>query len=491
MLVSGAPLISRRFGGAGPASFEEYETDGGYRAIRKLLDGELGADEAISLIEASGLRGRGGAGFPTGAKWRRVAQAADSVRYVIANADEGDPGAFMDRSLMESDPHAIIEGMMIAGFCLKARRGYLFTRFEYDAAAKAFEQACEEARERGMLAGGFGFDVSVVRSGGSYLCGESTALIDALENRLGVPRKKPPHTYELGLWGRPTCINNVETLANIAPIVADGPAAFRQNGTYSSPGTKLFCVTGGKERSGIAEVPLGMPMHELLRGFAPDGLDGYKAVQIGGPSGVIFPIGMNLALDYDALKAANGIMGSGGVVMLAKSDCIVETVRYFIGFSRAQSCGRCRACKRGLQECLDILDDMVCGKGTQGGLDRLAELCDAVPAGSVCGLGKSATRVLRSALEHFREEFVAHTRGECPALVCKGLIRFDVVPEMCPGCRCCLPTCPTNAMRGRFGKPFTIDLRLCARCRMCLATCPYYAVSVSTGNQPQAPTPSA
>jgi NADH:ubiquinone oxidoreductase subunit F (NADH-binding) len=387
---------------------------------------------------------------------------------------------------MERDPHAVIEGMAIAGYCLGASQGILFTRSEYRQVATVFQQALDEARSVNWLGvdirgTGFSFDIMVVKSGGSYLLGEETALVDALENRAGAPRPKPPYPSEQGLWGAPTLVNNIETFANIAPILVEGAESFRALGTPNSPGTKLLCVTGGKERTGIIEVELGMPLHHVLAPFAPEGLAGYKAVQIGGPSGVILPLSLGITLDFESLEAYGGIMGSGGVVLLAHDDCIVEIARYFIGFLQAQSCGRCKSCKNGLDECLGILERIVRGEGKDDDLGRLRELCDEVPSGSACGMGKASTSVLRSALECFPKEFEAHVAGSCPSLVCKQLIRFEVIAAECPGCRCCLPTCPTNAMRGKFGQPFTIDQRLCIKCRMCLATCPYYAMVIKTG----------
>lgn len=476
-------IISWRCGLIRPESSAEYAATGGYRALEKLVSGEISAEEAIGIVEASGLRGRGGAGFPTGKKWKSVASSEDNVRYVIANADEGDPGAYMDRSLMEGNPHALIEGLAIAGFCLGARQAYVFTRVEYSRAAASLQRAIEDALAEGLLGedilgSGWSFTISIVRSGGSYLCGEETALVAALENCVGVPRPKPPHPSEKGLWGHPTCVNNVETLANLGFILMHGSSAFCSLGTASSPGTKIFCVTGKNGRNGLVEVPLGTGIHEIVEYYNEARKDELKAFQIGGPSGSVLPIEPNIKLDFESLADALGIMGSGGIVMLSQTDCIVDTIRYYIGFSRSHSCGRCRCCKDGLGECLEILERIVAGDGTENDIVCLKQLCEVITDESQCGLGRAATRCLKSGLHYFGNEFHDHIAGTCPALICKPLIRFKVRENLCPGCRCCLPTCPSNAMRGKFGQPFYIDQRLCQKCWMCMSTCPYYAVDV-------------
>lgn len=491
-------VISHRCGFVRPDSLEEYAATGGLFALERLASDALAPEEALKAVEASGLRGLGGAGFPTGRKWRAVFDNPDPVKFVIANGDEGDPGAYMDRSLMEGDPFAIIEGMTLAGLSLGAEQGFVFLRSEYRLAFKTMRTAVVAARKAGILgesvAGtGRRFDIEIVRSGGSYLCGEATALVNALENRAGTPRPVPPHLAEKGLLGHPTLLNNIETFANIPFILSHGAAAFRARGTHDSPGTKLLCVAGSIGRTGIAEVGFSTPLSAVTEAFSnpTQNETPCKAVQIGGPSGVIAAAEDDVRLDFETLEKRGGIMGSGGIVLLSSHDCIVETVRHNIAFLASQSCGRCDACRTGLAECAELLDGLTKGCAPLGSIERLRVLAEEIPAGSACGLGKASTRGLASALASFEAEFEAHLAGSCPALSCEGLIRFEVVDKLCPGCRCCLPTCPSNAMRGRIGKPFRIDARLCEKCWMCVSSCPYYAVIVKTGSSCEANKPQA
>lgn len=486
--------LTRSFNPNQGEQLSSYIDEGGYAALSALSSGQITADGVLKALEESGLRGRGGAGYPASAKWGAVRESlslearesdGSPTAYVIANGDEGDPGAFMNRALMEQNPHAVIEGMAIAGLCLNAPEGVLFTRMEYSYAVESFVFALEEAKQAGLLSkdGECFFDIKVVRSGGGYLCGESTALVNALQNKVGIPRTKPPHLSETGLWGKPTLVSNVETLANVPYIIRNGADWFRGMGTEASPGTKLFCVTGAKGQSGVIESELGTKLHDVIAAFSQDAPStSYRAVQIGGPSGSILPIDVNPTLDYDSLSSIGGIMGSGGIVLLDHTDCIVETVRYYIAFSQGQSCGRCRSCKDGLEECSAILDRLTEGRALPEDIGRLEELAIKIPENSKCGLGKAATRCLASSLRHFGDDFADHLKGRCRAHKCKPLIRFEVVEDKCPGCRCCLTTCPSNAMQGKLGRPFKIDQNLCEKCWMCMTACPYYAVEVVDSN---------
>lgn len=469
-----------------PSSVEQYAAYGGYFALAHALE-DMQPEELIGEVEKSGLRGRGGAGFPTGAKWRAVFNAASDTKYIIANADEGDPGAFMDRGLIEGDPHALIEGMLIAGYALGAQRGYVFIRSEYPLAIETLEAALEAARAAGILGESvmgtrFAFDIRIVKSAGAYVCGEATALVKAMEGVPGRPRKRPPHLAESGLWGRPTCLNNVETLANIAPIVLRGAAWFREVGTSESPGTKTFSIAGSINKTGLVEIPLGTPVETLLAAITPTagdaGGESLKACQIGGPSGVVLPADMDFKLDFEDLARVGGSIGSGGLVFLGQRDCVVETVKYLTEFSLEESCGQCCLCQDCLSRCSEILQLITLGQADPALLDELRQKALRLEEKAFCGLGRMSARPILSSLRFFEEEYRAHLELSCPGMVCKKLISFSVIDKNCPGCRCCKPTCPTNAIGGRFGKPYVINDRLCIRCWMCTATCPYDAIEV-------------
>lgn len=497
--------VMGRCGISDPSSIEEYVATGGYKALAHILEDHVDPEEIIADVCASGLRGRGGAGYPTGEKWKKVLDKASDVKYVIANGDEGDPGAFMDRCLMESDPFAIIEGLTIAGYAIGAHLGYVFVRSEYPKAISALEHAIKAAEEMGflgslILGSDWDFDIRLVRSAGAYVCGEATAMINAMEGKPGKPRKKPPHTSDSGLWGKPTCVNNVETLANVAPIVSNGPEWFRSVGTYDSPGTKVFSIAGAVEKVGLVEVPLGIGIEQLVNSIAGCDAsaahdvisDNYKngtvhfcadadikTLQVGGPSGIFLPKGRYFALDYESLADIGGSIGSGGLIFVGKDDCIVDMARYFIRFSVEEDCGQCRRAKGLMDECLEVLSVITEGKGDPSDIARLSELCEEIPSCSLCGHGRMAMNPLRSSLKFFRDEYDSHLDGVCPARVCRKLIHFQVIPELCPGCRCCAPICPTNAMQGKFGKPYSIVDRLCIRCKMCVSSCPYHAVELT------------
>ena len=484
-----------------PWSVAEYVAEGGYEALRRAVS-EKSPDDLISAIEASGLRGRGGAGFPTGRKWKEAASSDDPLRFLIANADEGDPGAYMDRGLMESDPHRLIEGMAIAAFAIGAHKGIVFTRAEYPGAVEAVGKAIEEAKTAGIigsnvLGSGWSFDIEIVRSAGAYVCGEEGALLEVLEGRRPDPRKKPPYPAKSGYLGHPTCINNVETLANVPSIALHGPNRFRSLGTAESPGTKIFSLAGNIERAGLVEVPFGTSLATIvcdIAGIAKDDMrniatlvdkneqEGCEetagvAVQVGGPSGAILPLSLKgLTLDFEGLVQAGGIVGSGGIVVLGRRACVVDTIRYFLDFSSRESCGRCRACRDLLPQAANIVGLICSGEGALSMLDDLDKLSSRIAAQSRCGLGKMAVTPLASGLRYFRKTFEQHIAGSCPSLVCKNLMHFEVISEACPGCLCCLPSCPTNAIKGVFGKPFAINQETCTKCWMCVSQCPYPAL---------------
>jgi len=482
-LASQTRLISSSWGHIQPWSASEYAATGGYEALDRALH-TCQPDELIDTIEASGLRGRGGAGFLAGRKWWATRNGRPGVRYVIANADEGDPGAYMDRGLLESDPHRVLEGLALAAYAIGASQGYIFTRSEYPLAIATLERAIAEAEEYGLLGedilgSSWSFRVGIVRSAGAYVCGEETAMIRAIEGYRGDPRSRPPYPAERGLWGAPTCVNNVETLANVPFILLRGPDWFRQFGTANSPGTKIFSLVGSIDRPGLIEVPMGTSMRTVVDDIGGHATDQPRAFQIGGPSGAILPPSLGeLPLDYEGLAEVGGIMGSGGIVILGQRACVVDTARYFVNFSVQESCGKCTACRDGLVFCLAILDKVCSGQAQTEDMEELERLCEYIATNSLCGLGKMAPRPVITSLRYFRDEYAAHLGGHCPGFVCKALIHFEVIAAKCPGCRCCLPTCPTNAMQGRFGKPYTIVQRLCDKCWMCTYTCSYNAIQV-------------
>jgi NADH-quinone oxidoreductase subunit F len=464
-----------------PVSLPEYLAVGGYSALQRVLK-QNDPNAVIDMVAAAGLRGRGGAGFPTAQKWKAVAEADQDTRYFIVNADEGDPGAYMDRGLLESTPFKVLEGLAIAAFATGVKQAFIFIRTEYQQAIAVLHQAINAAIRANLLGADilgadFSLQVEVVTSAGAYVCGEATSMVAVMENRGFQPRKKPPHLTECGLWGRPTCVNNVETLANVPHIIAQGASVWRESGTQSSAGTKIFSLVGATPRNGLIEVGLGTKLGVILETIG--GTSTATAVQIGGPSGIILPATLSeQPLDFDSLSALDGIMGSGGLVVLDSSQCVIDTVRYFTHFSASESCGRCRACRDGLAEAAAILDTISAGQGSEEELERLEGLCRILPKQSFCGLGRSAMRPVYSALRWFREDFARHLQGHCSALVCNDLIHMEILTEFCHGERCCLTTCPGNAIQGPFGKPGHIIESRCVKCRMCATYCPYGAVRV-------------
>ncbi len=476
-------LATRNCGCIDPFSVHEYIGRGGYRALREALSREPA--EIIREIKKSGLRGRGGAGFPTGVKWETAAGAGNGEKYIICNGDEGDPGAYMDRSILESDPHSVLEGMIIGAHCLGARHGIVYVRAEYPLAVKTISHAIAQARELGLLgkdimSSGLGFDVEVVRGAGAFVCGEETALIASIEGRPGEPRPRPPYPTREGLWGRPTCINNVETLANIPLIVHRGGEWYGSFGTAGSRGTKVFALVGKVKNSGLVEIPMGATIGDIVlsAGGGPDRGKRLKAVQTGGPSGGCIPASMTgIPVDYESLAGSGAIMGSGGMVVMDERVCMVDMVRYFMSFVAGESCGKCAPCRDGTAEILNILDGITLGRGRPEDLDTLAGLSRLVKGSSLCGLGQTATNPVLSTLRYFRNEYEAHVKDKfCPAGVCRQLVIYRVDPDLCAGCGLCAGDCPGGAILGGEGRTRAIEPDSCTRCGACYEICPQGAI---------------
>jgi NADH-quinone oxidoreductase subunit F len=467
-----------------PLDLDEYVRHDGFKALRRCLD-EFTPEAIIAEVKSSGLRGRGGAGFPTGLKWSRVHDAQSDVKYLICNGDEGDPGAFMDRMLLESFPYRVIEGMAIAARAVGAHEGIFYIRAEYPLAVQRIREALQRCEERGLLgdsimASGFRFHLTVKEGAGAFVCGEETALLASLEGKRGMPRLRPPFPADQGLWGKPTLVNNVETYSLVPWIVRHGATAFAALGTEKSKGTKVFALAGKIRRGGLIEVPMGVTLRQIVEeigGGVPEGRQ-FKAVQVGGPSGGCVPAELaNTPVDYEALTAVGAIMGSGGLVVLDDSDCMVDIARYFLRFTQDQSCGKCTFCRIGTRRMLDILDRICIGQGKPGDLEELEQLARSVSAGSICGLGRTAPNPVLSTLRYFRHEYEAHLAGRCPAGKCKELIKYRVT-DRCIGCTLCAQQCPVEAIPMTPYRPHTIDLDVCTRCDTCRVVCPTGAIVV-------------
>lgn len=465
-----------------PGDLNEYRSKGGFSAFEKCLH-QLDRDRVIAIITGSGLRGRGGAGFQTGLKWELVKNTQKDMKYVICNGDEGDPGAFMDRMLLESYPYRIIEGMMIAAYATGAGEGIFYIRAEYPLAVKRIREAIDACKMEGLLGAGildsfFDFDIRVFEGAGAFVCGEETALIASVEGKRGMPKLRPPYPAEKGLWGKPTLINNVETFAIVPWIIRNGEEAFRKIGTEKSKGTKVFSLTGKINRGGLIEVPMGITIREIVEnigGGIPAGHN-FKAIQIGGPSGGCIPASMSdIPIDYNSLKKAGAMMGSGGLIVLDDTDCMVDIARYFLSFTQNQSCGRCTFCRIGTTRMLQILDKICSGRGSFSDLDRLEELGKSIIAGSICGLGKSAPNPVLTTLRYFREEYIAHINGHCPTGKCKDLITYSIT-EDCIGCTMCAQHCPSQAIEAKPYSIHSIDNDKCIKCDICREICPVNAV---------------
>ena len=460
---------------------------GGYRALAKVLE-QNNPDAVIEEIEKSGLRGRGGGGFPTGRKWRFTAANRGGKSYVVCNGDEGDPGAFMDRSVMEGDPHKLLEGMAIAGFAIGADEAYIYVRAEYPLAIKRLKIAIKQAEEKGLLGqnimgSGFNFDIHIKEGAGAFVCGEETALLASIEGERGMPRSKPPFPANCGLFGRPTLINNVETLANVPVIIDKGADWFASFGTETSKGTKTFALTGEVNNTGLIEVPMGTTLREIVFDIGGGIRNGkkFKAVQIGGPSGgCLTEEHLDIPMDYDNLIKAGAMVGSGGLVVMNEDTCIVEVARFFMHFTQNESCGKCVPCREGTKNMLKILEKIVRGQGEMKDLDTLEELALAVKEGSLCGLGKTAPNPVLSTLKYFRDEYIAHIKDKrCPAGVCTALKVIKINEELCKGCTKCARNCPVGAIEGTVKNPHKINQEKCIKCGACISACPFKAISQS------------
>lgn len=478
--------LLRHCGKIDPQNIEEYIAFGGYSALGHALFG-MTSDEIIEEVKASGLRGRGGGGFPTGRKWEATRDAPGDIKYVVANGDEGDPGAFMDRSLMEADPHSVLEGMTIGARAVGAKEGFIYVRDEYPLAVRNLTIAIQQARDYGLLGenilnSGFDFDIEIVRGAGAFVCGESSALMQSLEGRVGEPRPKHFHATERGLWDRPTCLNNVKTWANIPLIVAAGADWFASVGTEGSKGTNTFCLVGKTRNPGLIEVPMGITLREIIYdiGGGIPGDRAFKAVQTGGPSGGCIPRDLlDLEVDFDRLTEAGSMMGSGAMVIMDDRTCMVDVARYFLEFLKEESCGKCTPCREGIKSMLAILHRITEGHGEMADLDRLATLGRMVQKTSLCGLGKTAPNPVLSTLQYFRDEYEAHIKDKvCPAGVCRALIEYTINPEACTGCGLCMRQCPQEAISGERKEPHVIDQELCIKCGVCHDVCRFDAVGV-------------
>ena len=465
-------------------SIDEAIAVRGYEALAKVIE-ENNPDKVIETIEESGLRGRGGGGFPTGRKWKFTAANRGGKSYIVCNGDEGDPGAFMDRSVMEGDPHKLLEGMAIAAFAIGADEGYIYVRAEYPLAIKRLRKAIKDAEERNFLGknimgSNFSLDIHIKEGAGAFVCGEETALIASIEGERGMPRPKPPFPANKGLFGRPTLINNVETLANVPVIILKGADWFSQMGTATSKGTKTFALTGDVNNTGLIEVPMGTTLREIIFDIGGGMRDGkkFKAVQIGGPSGgCLTEEHLDIPMDYDNLIRAGAMVGSGGLVVMSDKTCIVEVARFFMNFTQHESCGKCVPCREGTKNLLKILEKIVAGKGEMKDLDELEELAHVVKDGSLCGLGKTAPNPVLSTLKYFKDEYIAHIKDKkCPAGVCTAMKKVVINEDLCRGCTKCARVCPVGAIEGTVKNPHHINQEKCIKCEACLTNCPFRAI---------------
>lgn len=479
-------IVLKNSGLIDPEDIDDYMAVGGYSGLKKALT-TMKPNDVISEIKAAGLRGRGGAGFPTGLKWELARGYKGSIKYIICNGDEGDPGAFMDRSLLEGDPQGVIEGMAIAAYAVGSTQGYVYVRAEYPLAVKRLTVAIEQARGKGMLGSSilgssFSFDIEIKEGAGAFVCGESTALTQAIEGKRGMPRVTPPRSVEKGLFGQPTVLNNVETLANVPTIIEKGAPWFRSIGTPGSPGTKIFALTGKVKNTGLIEVPMGTTLSAIIYDIG-GGLDGgeLKAVQIGGPSGgCISKEHLDRGVDFDSLTDIGAMIGSGGMVVMDETSCMVDLARYFLAFTQAESCGKCVPCRIGTKRMLEMLEGIVKGKSSPGDLELIEELAQDIRVSALCGLGQTAPNPVITMLEYFKEEFTEHIRDKrCRAGSCSDLIAYLIDQKICTGCGVCKKRCPAHAISGERKKPHLIDEEKCVKCGICKQHCVFEAIYVS------------
>lgn len=478
-------IVLKNCGLIDPENIDEYIAFDGYKALEKVIT-SMSPDEVIKVVSDSGLRGRGGAGFPTGKKWQFARASESEQKYVACNADEGDPGAFMDRSVLEGDPHTVVEAMAIAAYAIGANKGYVYVRAEYPIAVKRLQIAIDQAKEYGLLGKNilgteFSFDLEIRLGAGAFVCGEETALMESVEGRRGEPRPRPPFPAVKGLFGQPTLLNNVETYANITQIILNGAEWFASIGTEKSKGTKVFALGGNINNVGLVEVPMGITLREIvydIGGGIPNGRE-FKAAQTGGPSGGCLPIEhLDTPIDYESLSAIGSMMGSGGLIVMDDSTCMVNLARFFLDFTVDESCGKCPPCRIGTKRMHEILNRIVSGKGKEGDIEKLEKLAMNIKRSSLCGLGQTAPNPVLSTIKYFKDEYIAHIKDKkCPAGECKALANIEINPELCKGCGICKRQCPVNAISGEVKQPHKIDPAVCIKCGACVAKCPFKAIS--------------
>ena len=478
-------IALRNCGVIDPENIDEYIAMDGYKAIAKALT-EMTPQQVIDEIKKSGLRGRGGAGFPTGVKWGFAAPNKSDKKYVVCNADEGDPGAFMDRSVLEGDPHAVLEAMAIAGYAIGSDQGFIYVRAEYPIAIKRLEIAIRQAREYGLLGDnilgtGFSFDIDLKMGAGAFVCGEETALLNSIEGQRGEPRPRPPFPANEGLWGKPTILNNVETLANICQIIRNGADWFAGIGTERSHGTKVFALGGKINNTGLVEVPMGTPLRDIIYeigGGCPNG-KAFKAVQTGGPSGGCIPAEhIDVPIEYDTLVQIGSMMGSGGMIVLDEDNCMVDIAKFFLQFTCDESCGKCTPCREGTKRMLEMLEKITQGKGEEGDIEKLEKLANHIKDSALCALGQTAPNPVLSTIRYFRDEYEAHIRDKkCPAGVCTALLEYVIDEDKCKGCGICARNCPADCISGKAKTPYVIDGDKCIKCGTCMEKCPFDAIS--------------
>ena len=481
-------IALRNCGYMDPESIQEAEAHKAYDAMRMIANNPVSRDQVIQSVLDSGIRGRGGGGFPTGMKWRFAKNNESEMKYIICNADEGDPGAFMDRSLLEGDPHAVIEGMIIGAYAIGAAGGVIYCRAEYPLAIKRLNIALAQARQKGYLGknimgiDGFNLDIFVKEGAGAFVCGEETALIASVEGERGMPRKRPPFPAESGLWKKPTNINNVETFANIPYILLNGAESYNKYGTEKSKGTKVFALTGKVKHGGLVEVPMGVSIREVIFDLGGGIQDGkkFKAVQLGGPSGGCIPEHLlDIPIDYDSVNSTGAIMGSGGMVVMDETTCMVDMARFFLAFTQEESCGKCTFCRIGTKRMLEILTRITEGKGREGDIEQLEELSGHIKDGSLCGLGQTAPNPVLTTLKYFRHEYEAHINDhKCPAKNCKALLTYEIIPDMCTGCTVCAIKCPTDTITGEKKEVHFIEQDGCIQCGECYSRCNFDAIKI-------------